>query len=387
MYTDYYALTGRPFQLSPNPRFFFASRAHRRAVASISLGLQQGEGLLVISGEVGSGKTTLSSYLQEQLGHRRLAIASVATAGVGAETLPTLIARALRLEPERVPQEDVLGLIERDLRDRQAERRRVLLVADEAQNLSVEALKVLCRLTYLVQDGQTPLQLLLLGPPSFRDLLAGPALERVRQFVVASAHLGALGPDEVRSYMEHRLRLVGWRDVPSFEPAIFDEIFAFSRGLPRLVNLIAARLLVHGSIEQRDRLTAAEARDLAQELALETTAWADVSVPQPSGAEPAPAWTDVPLVGAEVGDPRREIQRLRLKLEAVFTELGLERRRSEELRGQVERLTRALHQMELDHLRIEAATSRRLADILVSAGTQGQVEPERKGEQTSVHVH
>src|SRR3954462_2110866 len=103
MYTDYYALTGRPFQLSPNPRFFFPSRAHRRAVASISLGLQQGEGLLVISGEVGSGKTTLSSYLQEQLGHERLAIAPVATAGVGAGALPTLIARALRLPPERGP--------------------------------------------------------------------------------------------------------------------------------------------------------------------------------------------------------------------------------------------------------------------------------------------
>ena len=385
MYTDYYALTGRPFQLSPNPRFFFASRAHRRAVASISLGLQQGEGLLLISGEVGSGKTTLAAYLQEQLGHPRLAIVPIATAGAGVETLPRLIARALRLEPERVPPEDVLGLIERDLLARRAERRRVLLVGDEAQDLSVEALKLLCRLTYIVEDGQTPLQLLLLGPPSFRDLLAGPALERLRQLVVASAHLGPLGPDEVRPYMEHRLRLVGWRNVPSFESGTFDEIFAFSRGLPRLVNLIAARLLVHGSIEQRDTLTAAEARDLAQELAVETTAWADVPVPQPLAAEPVPAWAGMPPTGPEASDPRREVDRLRAKLESVYTELGLERRRSEDLRAQVERLTRALHQMELDNLRVEAATSRRLADILTNAGAPALIEAERQDEQKSVH--
>ena len=109
-------------------------------------------------------------------------------------------------------------------------------------------------------------QILLLGQPQLRDVLARPALEQLRQRVVASAHLGPLDPDEVRPYLEHRLRRVGWRGKPAFDPDLFEEVYAFSRGLPRRINLLVARLLVHGAIEQRESLAAVDARELAREL-------------------------------------------------------------------------------------------------------------------------
>src|SRR3954452_9278410 len=129
MYTDYYGLTGRPFQLSPNPRFFYAGRAHRRAVAYLTFGLQQGEGFVVITDEVGAGKTTLVAYLEEQLSHQRLFVARINAASLGAQEVLKLVARALELNPSHaLSTASLLGLIERDLRRRNGERQRVLLV-------------------------------------------------------------------------------------------------------------------------------------------------------------------------------------------------------------------------------------------------------------------
>src|SRR5881397_1839972 len=162
MYTDYYGLTGRPFQLSPNPRFFYAGRAHRRAVAYLTFGLQQGEGFVVITGEVGAGKTTLVAYLEEQLSHQRLFVARINAVSLGAQDVLKLVARALELNPSQASTASLLGLIERNLR----------------------------------QEDRAMVQILLLGQPQLRDLLARPALEQLRQRVVASAHLGPLDPDE-----------------------------------------------------------------------------------------------------------------------------------------------------------------------------------------------
>jgi type II secretory pathway predicted ATPase ExeA len=305
MYTEFYGLSARPFQLSPNSSFFYAGRAHRRAVAYLAFGLQQGEGFVVITGEVGVGKTTLVAYLEEQLSHQRLFVAHVNAVSMEAQNVLKLVARSLKLAPERASTASLLDLIEHDLRQRHHERQRVLLVVDEAQSLSLPALDALLSiLSNLTKSDRALIQILLLGHPQFRDTLAGQDLKQLRQRVVASAHLGPLEADEIQPYLEHRLRRAGWNERPALEPAVFDEIYAFSRGLPRRVNLLAAHLLVHGANERAEVLTAADVRELALELKREQAS------PMAAGLEPdAPppprhttvgikrlGWTNRPIV-------------------------------------------------------------------------------------------
>jgi general secretion pathway protein A len=372
MYTDYYGLTGRPFQLSPNPRFFYAGRAHRRAVAYLTFGLQQGEGFVVITGEVGAGKTTLVAYLEEQLSHQRLFVARINAASLEAQEVLKLVARALELNPSHASTASLLGLIERDLRRRNSERQRVLLVIDEAQSLGFEALEALRVLSNLSQEDRAMVQILLLGQPQLRDVLARPALEQLRQRVVASAHLGPLDPDEVRPYLEHRLRRVGWRGKPAFDPDLFEDVYAFSRGLPRRINLLVARLLVHGAIEQRESLAAVDARELARELEREqasTVAFPENGTPTDDpashGREPSR-----PVAVGQERTPLVEVQQLRRKLESVYEDLSRERSRFEDAREEIERLRQELHRIEVERLRIDAATSRRLAQVLAEVGAR-----------------
>jgi type II secretory pathway predicted ATPase ExeA len=369
MYTEFYALTGRPFQLSPSPNFFYASRAHRRAVAYFTFGLQQGEGFIVITGEVGTGKTTLVGYLREQLSDERLFVALVSALSLRADDVPRLVAQALALDAAAAASKaSVLGLIERDLGARHDRQQRVLLVVDEAQNLARGALETLHALSSLDREGRAVVQILLLGQPQFRDTLASPALERLRQRVVASAHLGPLEPDEVRPYLEHRLRRVGWAGRPALEPALFGEIQAFSRGLPRLINLLAARLLVHGAIERRPTLTAADARELARELERE-------NLLPPGGRLERPAAEAAPEAGGERRQPeqrsedllRREVERLQGKLEALQDDLGRERGRLDGARDEADRLRDELRRLEVERLRVDAETTRRLAELLSEA--------------------
>lgn len=377
MYTDYYGLTGRPFQLSPNPRFFYAGRAHRRAVAYLTFGLQQGEGFVVITGEVGAGKTTLVAYLEEQLSHQRLFVARINAVSLGAQDVLKLVARSLELNPSQASTASLLGLIERNLRQRHAERQRVLLVIDEAQGLGFEALEALRVLSNLGQEDRAAVQILLFGQPQLRDLLARPALEQLRQRVVASAHLGPLDPDEVRPYLEHRLCRVGWRGAPAFEPDLFGEVYAFSRGLPRRINLLAARLLVHGAIEQRETLTAADARELARELEREQASNAVATDRGPLADDPATRGGNPSrLAAAEEGRTTQvEVQQLRRKLESVYEDLSRERSRFEDAREEIERLRKELHRIEVERLRIDAETSRRLAQVLAEVGARRDGRP------------
>lgn len=379
MYTDYYALTGRPFQLNPSPNFYYASRAHRRAVAYFTFGLQQGEGFIVITGEVGTGKTTLVGYLREQLSDERLFVALVSAFGLRADDVPRLVAQALALDAAAAaPKASVLGLIERELGARHSKRQRVLLIVDEAQNLARGAFESLHALSNLDRDGRALVQVLLLGQPQFRDALESPALERVRQRVVASAHLGPLEPDEVRPYVEHRLRRVGWDGRPALEPALFGEILAFSRGLPRRINLLAARLLVNGAIERRSTLTAADARELARELERENllpSCEAPAVLASPAAAAASPGGPDGERRTEQRWPPpdealRREVERLRRKLEDLQDELGRERGLLGEARAEADRLREDLRRIEVDRLRIDSEATRRLAELLGEANAR-----------------
>ncbi|KHS49213.1 MULTISPECIES: XrtA/PEP-CTERM system-associated ATPase [Novosphingobium] len=268
MYDEFYGLTGRPFQLTPDPRFYFESGTHRKALSYLGYGLAQGEGFIVITGEVGAGKSTLAAHLMATVDRQRLTAAQIVTSALDGEELIHVAARAFGLEVAGHDKATALAQIEAFLHHEAREGRRCLLVVDESQNLSVEALEELRMLSNFQLGAHPLLQILLLGQPEFRTLIqTSPELEQLRQRVIASHHLDAMEPAEVGSYVEHRLALVGWQGRPQFDARVYADLAKASGGVPRRINQIVNRLMLMGAVEQRDHIDAAMLQAVLADLA------------------------------------------------------------------------------------------------------------------------
>ena len=249
MFNDYYGLSGRPFQLTPDPTFYFESITHRKALSYLSYGLAQGEGFVVITGEVGAGKSTLVAHLMATIDPARLTAAQIVTSKLDGEEVVHLVAQAFGLIVDGHDKASALGAIEAFLHDEARAGRRCLLVIDESQNLELEALEELRMLSNFQLGAYPLLQTLLLGQPEFRDTIQDhPQLEQLRQRVIAAHHLDAMELGEVQPYVEHRLRCVGWIGNPQFDQRVFAEVHEASGGIPRRVNQIANRLLLLGAV-------------------------------------------------------------------------------------------------------------------------------------------
>lgn len=265
MYEAYYRLQGRPFQITPDPRFFFSSKGHRRAMAYLVYGASQGEGFIVITGEIGAGKTMLARMLARKLESQDLAMAQVVSTQLEADDMLRMVAVAFGL-----PHEGNKAILLRDLEQfllachRQG--KRALLLVDEAQNLplsSVEELRMLSNFQY----GEKPLlQSFLLGQPEFRRTLQSPAMEQLRQRIIASCHLGPIESTETEAYIMHRLHTVGWRDDPSFDVDIFPDIHRYTGGIPRKINVLCDRLLLMGRLDEKHVLTRKEVAGVIADL-------------------------------------------------------------------------------------------------------------------------
>ena len=255
MYTDHYGLTGRPFQLTPDPAFYFDSATHRKAMAYLGYGLAQGEGFIVITGDIGAGKTTLVGHLMATIDRARLTVVRLVSTQVEGDDMLRLAAQGLGLATEGVAKAQLLDRVERFLHAQTREGKRTLLIVDEAQNLPVSALEELRMLSNFQSGGQALMQIFLLGQPEFRDQLQKAAsLEQLRQRVIATHHLDPMQADEVGPYIEHRLKLVGWTGNPQFTDDAYAALFTHTRGVPRTINTLAARLLLHGAMEGLERI-------------------------------------------------------------------------------------------------------------------------------------
>jgi putative secretion ATPase (PEP-CTERM system associated) len=267
MFDDFYGLSGRPFQLTPDPAFYFESLTHRKALSYLSYGLAQGEGFIVITGEVGAGKSTLVAHLMSTIDPGRLTAAQVVTSKLGGEELVHVVAQSFGLPVEGHDKASALGAIEGFLHDEARAGRRCLLIVDESQNLSIEALEELRMLSNFQLGSHPLLQTLLLGQPEFREaLLEHPALEQLRQRVIAIHHLSAMEPNEVQPYIEHRMKHVGWQGNPSFDQRVFAEVHKLTGGVPRRINQIVTRLLLLGAVDQRSRIDYAMLLQVLSEL-------------------------------------------------------------------------------------------------------------------------
>ena len=245
MYENFYNLAGMPFQLTPDSRFFFGSKGHSKAIAHLNYGLAQGEGFIIITGEVGAGKTTLVEWLRSQMDPQAYTIARVSTTQVSENDLFRLAMAGFGLVDENAGKAALLQRFEDVLREHQAAGRRCLLIVDEAQNLSLPALEELRMLSNITVDGRTSLQTILLGQPQFRRMLASPDLDQLRQRVLTSYHLGPLSEEETRAYIEHRLLAVGWTGDPHWEDSAFAAVFHHSDGVTRRINRLCSRVLFH----------------------------------------------------------------------------------------------------------------------------------------------
>lgn len=329
MFDDFFGLTGRPFQLTPDPGFYFESATHRKALSYLGYGLAQGEGFIVITGEVGAGKSTLVAHLMATIDANRLTAAQIVTSKLGGEELVHVVAQAFGLAVEGHDKASALGAIESFLHEEARAGRRCLLIVDESQNLSIEALEEL-RMFSNFQLGAHPLlQTLLLGQPEFRDTLnQHPGLEQLRQRVIATHHLEAMEPGEVQPYVEHRLALVGWTGNPLIDPRVYPALYEASAGVPRRINQIANRLLLLAAVEQRREIDAAMLAQVVEELKRDGTLGSarpvEAPAPQPAADPEEPDFFIAPPVvpaAQDHGDILAEMQAALGERDAQIAEL------------------------------------------------------------------
>ena len=272
MYAEFYGLTAQPFQLAPDARFFFESTVHRQAMAYLVYGLHHADGFIIITGEVGAGKTILVENLLSTINRSSFVTAKIVTTQLTGDDLLHMVAAGFGIVKEGLAKGPLLQRISEFALAQHRNGKRVLLIVDEAQNLSFEALEELRMLSNIFFDRTMALQSFLLGQPQFRATLGSPRLEQLRQRVTAAYHLGPLGEGESRAYVEHRLRRADWKGDPHFTEDCFPLIHQRTGGVPRQINTLCSRLLLFGFLEELHTLTANAvekvANDLRDEIAL-----------------------------------------------------------------------------------------------------------------------
>lgn len=250
MYQAFYKLRGKPFQLTPDPGMLFPSKGHKRAMSYLLYGFEQGEGFVMITGAVGTGKTLLIQKLFEELAHRNIVVASLASANLDGEDILPAVASALDLPYERRSKEALLQDLKQHLISLHARLTHALLVVDEAQTLTPAALEMLRILSNLELKGHALLQIFLVGQAELRRIIVSNHMEQLRQRIIASHRIEPMAEEECRAYILHRLRAVGWNNDPELASEIFSVVYQASRGIPRKINLIMDRLLLHGYLEE-----------------------------------------------------------------------------------------------------------------------------------------
>jgi putative secretion ATPase (PEP-CTERM system associated) len=292
MYEAHFGLSGPPFQLNPDPSFYFNSKGHGHALAYLRYGVMQGEGFIVVTGEIGAGKTTLLRTLLDELDRAQVVAAQIVSTQLESGDLLQAIIQAFGIPCNGSTKASMISTLEAFLMTLATQGRRALLVIDEAQNLEIRAIEELRMLSNFQLGTQSLLQSFLVGQPELRKKLESPMMEQLRQRVTASCHLGPLSVDETRGYVEHRLKRVGWQQRPLITDAAFDQVYRWTGGVPRRINRLANRLLLAAFLEGRDTIEGKLVEDTAHELKNEIGEGsfepADLP-PRPTSGAPAPA--------------------------------------------------------------------------------------------------
>ena len=269
MFEPFYGFSAQPFQLSPDPAFFYASRGHKRAFSYLQYGLYQGEGFITLTGEVGAGKTTLIRNLLQQMDSSKIMAAQLVSTQLNAESLLVAVATAFGIAVRERDKARVLAELEAYLTTLLTQGRRALLIVDEAQNLAPEAVEELRMLSNYQIGNRALLQSFLVGQPELRDLMRSASMKQLRQRVIAAYHLGPLDADETRAYIEHRLKQVGWKGDPEFEDGVFGLVHRYSGGIPRRVNTLCTRALLGAYLSESHVISVSALEEVIAEFSEE----------------------------------------------------------------------------------------------------------------------
>ncbi|WP_339726204.1 XrtA/PEP-CTERM system-associated ATPase [uncultured Paraglaciecola sp.] len=249
MYENYYGLTSKPFQLTPDPSFFFGSKWHKRAMSYLQYGLSQAEGFIVITGDIGTGKTTIANSLLDDM-QEGIVAAQIVSPKLSPDELVKMVASKFNVPVKGSTKSDILNDLEAFLMGLHKQGKRALLLVDEAQNLPLETIEELRMLSNFQAGGKPLLQSFLLGQEELQPILRAPNMEQFRQRIVASCHLAPLTDVECQGYIEYRMQHAGWDGRALFSAEAYDRIFQFTHGIPRKINALMDRILLFGFLEE-----------------------------------------------------------------------------------------------------------------------------------------
>jgi general secretion pathway protein A len=286
MYEEFYGFRDNPFRLTPDPDYLFLSTNHQEALGHLLFGVREGSGVVVITGEIGAGKTMLLRTLVRNLDSSTI-VAYIFNPALSAVELLQTINAELGLPSDSTSKKELIEALNRFLLDQQAEGRRVVVIVDEAQDLEPSVLEQLRLLSNLETERAKLLQIMLVGQPELRDILARPDLAQLDQRVTLRWHLGPLNEDETKSYVRHRVRVAAdGRELVHFSADALTTVYRISHGIPRLVNILCHRALLIGYTREERRIERDAILQAAKELGRE----------EPSFASRLPSFLSSPAV-------------------------------------------------------------------------------------------
>jgi len=321
MYESFYNFSSKPFQLIPDLSCLFHSRGHDQALSYFNYGLEQGEGFVTITGEIGAGKTTLIQALLSELNDKDVVVATMVAANLDAMGILSMIASVFNLPYEGHSKVSLLKTLEEHFLAYRREGKKVLLVVDEAQTLNTDALEELRILSNLERDGVAVMQIFLVGQAELRATILSREFEHLRQRIIASYHLEPLTEQETVDYINYRLEHVGWQNDPTIASEVYVEIFRWTKGIPRRINLLCDRLFVYGFIKETHSLGKRDIEHVVSDLNKELGGQPNEFV---SGQYAAPA--NKPI-NADVSTLEAKIDSIEAKLDKLIHAVNKRKRR------------------------------------------------------------
>ena len=352
MYEAFYGLSSKPFLLSPDPNFYFGSKQHSRARAYLEYGISCNEGFVIVTGEIGAGKTTILRALIEGMHGSNVIVGQLVTTQLDAEDTLRMVGAAFGFNVKGIPKSELLIAMEAFLLSKVSKGQHCLLIVDEAQNLTMRAVEELRMLSNFQFGNKALLQTFLIGQPEFREILRRPEMEQFRQRVAATCHIGPLNGDETRGYIQHRLKCAGSTGLPTFDDQAFTGIYEASGGIPRRINSICDRLLLLGFLNGRTHLSVEDVAEVVKDFATETAIDIELDV----GGEGN---------GGLRAAPRTNGHDANLDLSRIGLDPELAARLTKHLSGLVAEQGQAqLERVEASMLRVERLTQNTLATLL-----------------------
>jgi len=266
MYEHFYGLNSDPFRLSPTGRSCYEHETYRRARSYLLYALGRREGVYLLTGLPGTGKTTLIRQTVRQISDASILLVDIVVSRLGEDDVVDLIAARFGCTTENTTRAKTLQNLEQRLRDLRAQGRHSVLIMDEAQGLTAGALEEIRGLTNLEAEDEPLLQIILVGQPPLLALVQTPALEQLHQRIVAACELSALAENEIKPYVEHCLQARGWKDNPKIADGIYPIVYRESLGVPRRINLLCSRLFLRGMVNKLSELNLPDIKAVLKDL-------------------------------------------------------------------------------------------------------------------------